>query len=126
ISDYREQIGEEISIINPLTAVQLFECSFDNLLELETQTKPQIEINIFKAILSQNEENAKFQQLAVETTRGLTSEIQLEAMIFSKSFADSELLNYNLTELFPVQIIKSIHLFEFLESNSNTPHLLST
>ncbi len=122
----RSKHKSELIIINPLTGLQLFEFCFNNLTDHESQSKGEAERNIFKAILFQNEENTNAQNLAFETTKELDSEIRLPALSLSQTFAYSDLVNYDISEVLVGQIIKSIYLFEFLETNTNTKYLLES
>ncbi|HEY3390173.1 MAG TPA: hypothetical protein VGK38_11415, partial [Prolixibacteraceae bacterium] len=120
-----ERKGEKLLIIEVYPILQLFEFCFDHLKDLNTQSKAETERNIFKAILFQNETNTSLQNLAYESTKSVNSEIKLAALCLTQSFAYSELINYDKIEVLACQIIKSVYLFEFLESNSNTNILLT-
>jgi len=114
-----------LRIINPLTALQIFEYSFDHADESEIQTKAEIERNIFKAILFQNEENTTKQMEAFSSTQGIKMPARIPLLAMSQSLPFSELINYDQGELLAGQIIKSVFLFEFLESHPKTKLLLS-
>lgn len=112
-------------IINTLTALQLLEYSFDHLNEEETQEKKQAEVNVFKAILFQNEENLDAQKKAFSSTEQVNDEIKFAARALTQSFGYSDLINFNKHEIFVTQLIKSIYLFEFLESHPKTQDLIN-
>ncbi|WP_321308112.1 hypothetical protein [Marinifilum fragile] len=117
--------NEELIIINPLTGLQLFEFCFNNLNEEETQTEAEAERNIFKAILFQNEQNTIAQNKSAESTKKLDSNIKLASLALTQSFAYNDIINYEKGEVLACQMIKSIYLFEFLESREDTKYLLA-
>ncbi len=123
----REHASEKarLIIINPLTSLQLFEFSFDNLDDNENQTIAESEISIFKAVLLLNEKNITLGNVGVTSTENVESDIKLAAMALSQTYPYSEFVNYDKFELLTTQTIKSFFLFEFLESNRQTATLLS-
>lgn len=121
----KEKENAELIIINPLTLLQLFEFCFDNLTEDESQTEAESEINIFKSILYLNEQNIKLQNVAFTSIQDVGNDLKLAAMSLSRSFPYSELINYDESEVLAGQMIKSIFLFEFLESDPRTKILLT-
>ncbi len=120
----QQKYGSSPLIVNPLTALQLFEYGFDHLNEESTQSKSETEVSIFKAILAQNEANTQAQQLGYDSTEALEMPAKLHAMTFATLLPSSELVNYDLYEVAATQLIKSIYLFEFLASNERTQPLL--
>ena len=115
----------ELIIVNPLTSLQLFEFCFDNLTENDSQTEAESEVNIFKSILYLNEQNIKLHNIAFSSTQDLDDNLKLAARTLSQSFPYSELINYDESEVLAGQMIKSIFLFEFLESDPRTNTLLT-
>lgn len=113
-----------LRIISSYSALQLFEYGFDNLNDEETQTKAESEVNLFKAIILQNQLNTTRQMLAYQSTENLPLPRRIPWLNLSQSLPFSELLNYDLKEVFACQLIKSIFLFEFLESNQTTQAIL--
>ncbi len=112
-----------LKIINPLTALQIFEYSFDHADNSEIQIKAEIEQNIFKAILYQNEVNTTKQSEAFTSTEGIRMPFRVPLLSLSQSLPFSDLINYDQGELLAGQIVKSIFLFEFLESSPKTQFL---
>lgn len=125
LQTFEAKVKVPLKIINPLTALQIFEYSFDRVDENETQTKAEIERNIFKAILFQNEMNTTKQMEAFKSTEGIKMPFRIPLLAMSQSLPFSELINYDQGELLAGQIIKSIFLFEFLEFHPRTNTLLS-
>ncbi|MBW8050174.1 MAG: hypothetical protein FVQ77_07525 [Cytophagales bacterium] len=115
---------KEIIIIQPQSSLQLFEYCFDNLSNDETQKKAEAEVNIFKAYLYLNEQNTTKEQTAFISTKNLPQWLRIAGISLSQSYPYSELINYDIKEVFVGQIIKSIFLFEFLETNPKTQLLL--
>lgn len=113
-------------IINPPSSLQLFEYGFEYLTEEETQSKAEIEVNLFKAYLLLNQQNTSKDVIAKRTTENLSKELYLPALIFAQSYPYSDLINYETTELITAQIIKSFYLFEFLAENDETRALLDS
>lgn len=124
IISYEQKINSQLIIISPQSCLQLFEFCYDNLTEEDIQTKEEAERNVFKALLFSNEENTKKELLSGYSTENLGPDIRLAAMQLSQSFPYSDIINYEITEVLACQIIKSVYLFEFLESNPNTKILL--
>lgn len=115
----------ELTIINPLSFLQLFEFCFDNLTEDDSQSEAESEVNIFKSILFLNEQNIKVQNIAFSSTEELDSNLKLAAISLSQSFPYSELINNDMSAVLAGQMIKSIFLFEFLESDTRTKVILN-
>jgi len=120
----QEKAQSELVIVNPLTILQLFEFCFENLTDEESQTETEVEINIFKAILLLNEQNISKQNIALTSSKVAPENLKLAALSFSQTFPYSELINYDSSEVLNGQMIKSVFLFEFLQSNPKTNVLL--
>jgi hypothetical protein len=125
LNNLKDRAQAELILVTPLSILQLFEFSFDHLTDKETQTDIETEINIFKSILYLNEQNIKAQNIASTSIQDVHSDLKIAALSLSQSFPYSELINYDISEVLAAQMIKSIFLFEFLESNSSTKVLLS-
>ena len=125
LNKLQQKENAELIIINPLTFLQLFEFCFDNLTEEDSQTEAESEVSIFKSILYLNEQNIKLQNVAFTSTQDVGDVSKLAAMSLSQSFPYSELINYDESEVLAGQMIKSIFLFEFLESDPRTNTLLT-
>nr|WP_121269849.1 hypothetical protein [Pedobacter schmidteae] len=119
------QVRVPLKIINPFSALQIFEYSFDHLTDEEVQSNAEAERNIFKAILFQNEVNTTNQMAAFESTEGMSIPYRVPYLAMAQSFPFSELINYDKGEVLAAQIVKSIFLFEFLASNDKTQALLA-
>jgi len=124
LNNLQQKENAELKIVNPLTFLQLFEFCFDNLTEEDGQTEAESEVSIFKSILYLNEQNIKIQNVAFTSTEKVELELKPAAMSLSQSFPYSELINNDISEVMAGQMIKSILLFEFLESDPRTHTLL--
>lgn len=125
LNKLQQKENAELIIVNPLTFLQLFEFCFDNLTEDDTQTEAESEVSIFKSILFLNERNIELQNVAFTSTQDLEDVSKLAAISLSQSFPYSELINNDVSEVLAGQMIKSIFLFEFLESDPRTNTLLT-
>lgn len=124
LKELEEQDNGIVTIINARSSLQLFEFAFDNLGEDEFQTNAEAEINIFKAYLLLNQEITRNEDNIEATTQTLPSELKLTGLLLTQSFPYADIQNYNASELLASQMIKSLYLFEFLESNEVTNNLL--
>ena len=122
---YEAEVKVPLKIINPFSALQIFEYSFDHLTDEETQSKAESERNIFKAILFQNEVNTANQLIAFDSTAAMAIPYRIPYLSMAQSFPFSELINYDKGEVLASQIVKSIFLFEFLASHEKTQILLA-
>jgi hypothetical protein len=124
IKEY-EKSGKRIGIIHPYTSLKLFESFFSKPEEPETQTHADFEVNLFKAYLVLNTEFTKAQEVAFSSTKDLDDDLKIPMMMFCMQYAVSDKMNYDLKQIWATQMIKSIYLFEFLESHERTQELLS-
>jgi hypothetical protein len=120
----RQKHQAELVIISPQASLQIFEFCFDYLTDEDTQETAEAERNIFKAILLTNEQNTELQKVSSESTKDIQQELRFAALSLSQSFAYSDIVNYEISEVLTTQVIKSVYLFEFLESNPQTKTLL--
>ena len=124
LNELQAKTNSELTIVSAISILHLFEFAFENLTDEETQTSAEIEVNIFKAILLQNEINIRLQDRAVETTEKKEGVYRVAALSMTQMFPYSELINYDIAMLTSSQVIKSVFLFEFLSSNAATLPLL--
>ena len=124
IKAYQKSAQAAIIIPSAITSLTLFEYAFKNLDETETLSEAEMEINIFKAYLLINEQHANKAKKAKKTVTDVKDEPYLSELIFTMSYADSDLMNFNPRQLFMSQIVKSIMLFEMLEGDERAAPLL--
>ena len=116
--------ADSIEIINTYSSLKLFEYFFSRSEEPETQTQAEFERNLFKAYLVINSEFTKKQTIAFSSCEGLDDELKMPLEMFCMNYPVSDKSNYNIIQIWTTQIIKSIYLFQFLESHKKTQPLL--
>ena len=119
-----EKPNVEIIFAPILSCLQIFEFAFDQLSDKDTLSDPEIEINLFKALLSQNEINTKHDDIARKSCAHLSGSLFDAMFAMTQSYSYSEFVNYVPFEIFYCQLAKSIYLFKFLESTDLTKPLL--
>lgn len=120
-----EKEHKSISIAGVPAALKLYTYAFNNLVDDNTQTEEEIEINIFKAFLVQNELLNQTDDKITETTEKLPFKLRWFSLHFAQSIRYSDLVNYDLFELFISEFIRSVLLFEFLETRQEAENLLN-
>lgn len=120
-----ENKGIKIGIINTYSSLKLFEYYFAKNEEVETQTKAQLEVNLFKAYLVLNSEFTQKQSVAFPTANESDEELKIPMMLFCMQYPVSDKSNYDINQIWVTQMIKAIYLFQFLELNKKTQPLLS-
>ncbi|MFW5879565.1 MAG: hypothetical protein ACOCUV_01945 [bacterium] len=118
-----EKSGTTVSIINPYSSLKLFECYFSKRNEPETQTQVEFEVNLFKAYLVLNSEFTEKQSVAFTSSQESDQELKMPMMMFCMQYAISDKTNYDIHQIWTTQMIKSIYLFQFLESQEKTQAL---
>ena len=120
-----EKKGVRIGIINPYSSLKLFEYYFSKPEEPETQSQAEFEVNLFKAILVLNSEFTEKQSVAFPSSQESDEELKIPMMMFCMQYPVSDKSNYDINQIWATQMIKSIYLFQFLESHEKTQPLLS-
>jgi hypothetical protein len=120
-----EQKGVLIGIINPYSSLSLFESYFSRHEEPETQTPAEFEINLFKAYLVINSEFTQKQSIAFPSSQDVEDDLKIPIMMFCMEYPISDKSNYDISQIWTTQMIKSIYLFQFLESYKKTQPLLA-
>lgn len=123
IKEY-EKKGFPIGIVNPYSSLKLFESYFSRHEEPETQTETEFEVNLFKAYLVLNSEFTKKQSIAFPTSQESDEDLKMPMMMFCMQYPVSDKTNYDINQIWGTQMIKSIYLFQFLESHEKTQNLL--
>jgi len=120
-----EKKGKQIVIINPYSSLKLFESFFSKPEEPETQSQAEFEVNLFKAYLVLNSEFTDRQSVAFPTAQESDEELKIPVMLFCMQYPVSDKTNYDINQIWATQMIKSIYLFQFLESHEKTQPLLT-
>lgn len=107
-----------LTFINPISILTLFEYSFENVKGKTTIATKSLEINLFKCILALNTEYNKRDFLVIQSTEKLDTKVKLPAMFVTFIFSIFDFVSYRLNELIITQTIKALLLFEFFETNS--------
>ncbi|REE01309.1 hypothetical protein [Marinoscillum furvescens] len=120
-----EKKGVRIGIINTYSSLKLFEYFFSKPEEPETQTQAELEVNLFKAYLTLNSEFTKKQSVAFPSAQESDEELKIPMMMFCMQYPVSDKSNYDINQIWATQMIKSIYLFQFLESHEKIQPLLA-
>jgi hypothetical protein len=120
-----EKKGVRIGIINTYSSLKLFEYFFSKPEEPETQTKAELEVNLFKAYLALNSEFTEKQSIAFSSAQKSDEELKIPMMMFCMQYPVSDKSNYDINQIWATQMIKAIYLFQFLESHEKTQPLLA-
>lgn len=112
-------------IVNTYSSLKLFEHYFSKTEELETQTKLEFEVNLFKAYLVLNSDFTMKQYIAFTSVEESGKELKFPMMSFCMQYPVSDKTNYNIDLIWVTQMVKSIYLFQFLESHEQTMPLLA-
>ncbi len=119
-----QEFGQPISIITQPTVLKIFAYANNHLTEEKVLTDEQIEINLFKSFLYQNELTNNIEKIASATTENLDKEIRLYALQFTNAVRFSDVVNFNLFEVFVTEFIRAVLFFEFLERTDEAKFLL--
>lgn len=120
-----ENKGVRIGIINSYSSLKLFEYYFSRPEEQETQTQAEFEVNLFKAYLVLNSEFSNKQSVAFSSAQESDGDLKIPMMMFCIQYPVSDKSNYDIDQIWVTQIIKSIYLFQFLETHKTTQPLLN-
>jgi len=120
----QQKVGQPISIIAQPSVLKVFAYANNYLSDNQTQTEEQIEINLFKAFLFQNDLINSVEQKITETTENLGEDIRLYALQFTNAVRFSDVINFDLREIFFAEFIRAILFFEFLEKRDEAKPLL--
>ena len=113
-----------VTIVNTYASLMLFERFFKMNQISETQTQAEFERNLFKAYLVINSEITKKQTIAFLSSNNLNADLRIPMLLFSSQYPISDKESYNIYQVFRTQVIKSVYLFQYLESHSVTLPLL--
>jgi hypothetical protein len=120
----QRRVGQPVIIITQPSVLSVFAYANNNLTNEQTQTEEEIEINLFKAFLFQNEIFNRVEEKITETTEILNKDIRLYALQFTNSVRFSDVVNFDLGEIFFSEFIRAILFFEFLEKRDDAKLLL--
>lgn len=125
IARYKEEKGiNSVSLITTENILYLLEICLESISNNESKNDNEIEIDLFKAILIQNEIIFKKQDISIKSVENVKKELKLASLSLTNTFANSDLHNHNFKEIIQSQVLKSVMFFEFLESTEKTKLLL--
>lgn len=114
-----------ITIISQPSVLKLFSYANNHLRHENELTDEQIEINLFKALLYQNQLINEKEQFLGKSTKDVDAEIKFYALQFTNSVQFSDVINFDLSDVFITEFIRAVLLFEFLEQRSDAKILLN-
>lgn len=120
----QQRVGQPVTIVTQPSVLNVFAYANNNLTDEQTQTEEEIEINLFKAFLFQNQLINNVEAKITETTENLDKEIRLYALQFTNSVRFSDVVNFDLGEIFFSEFIRAVLFFEFLEKREDAKPLL--
>lgn len=107
------------------SALKIYSYALNNLTEDRSLTDAQIEVNLFKAFLTQNDEINKIDEVVTKTTKGLPFEWLTTGHHFANGIRFLDVTEYDINELFISEFIRAVLFFEFLASNKEATPLLN-
>lgn len=116
--------NSHLMLLHQKAALQFFEHVWERADEPETLSEEEIEANLLKANLLLNEPYINQQSAATSGASKALGISQLAAWTLAGTFSDFELVNHSTPQLLMIQIIKSVRLCQFLESDERYSHLL--
>ncbi|UZD22974.1 hypothetical protein [Algoriphagus halophytocola] len=116
--------SKEFTLISTESVLYLLEFAYDNIKVEEILSNREFEINLFKALLVQNDILFKKQDVAIRSVENVDQKLKLAALSIANTFPNTDILNYDIIEVLVSQIVKSVSFFEFLELKLDTTKLL--
>jgi len=117
---FHQTVAQPILIVNTVSSLQFFQFVFSRPDEPETQQPSEIEQNIFLAYLAINQESRSMERKVIPSVKDLKGDEALPALFFTQSYAYTNLINFELSELVTGQFIKAAFLFDFLSQTTKT------
>lgn len=120
--EYKETAN--VSLLSPLASFRFFEAAFsfsENELYVDEVTS---EMNLFKAYLQFVTVETNKDTISDKYLQELEGEYRVAATLLNQMYPVSDFTNYELGDIFITQVVKAFYLFEFLESDEKSKHLL--
>lgn len=111
-------------LITPESSLTFFEYAYEHGVAEDHKNAEEIEQSVVLGYLAINDFTRKKESLVTPSIKHLTDEHQLAALLFTQTYAYSNLANDHESELIYGQFVKAILFFEFLERTSETKSLL--
>lgn len=112
-------------VISQPSVLKVFAYAYNNLTDEKSLTDEQIEINLFKGFLYQNDLINNVEKKITETTENLDKEVRLYALQFTNAVRFSDVVNFDLVEIFFSEFIRAVLFFEFLETKAEAKALIN-
>lgn len=111
---------KRISIIHSYTALKIFVYA-DTIVDEEDSIRNDVaEVNFFKAIFALNQEivSSEKDSPSEDIKRLVSKHLGFSCTVLTHTFAYSDFSNYDLFDKFICEIIKAVHLFDFMEGQT--------
>ena len=126
LASFEQESAIPVVILNPISSLRIFEFAFQELNDNDITNDCDLEVKLIKAYLVLNESITDLEYLSSESVKTLDVKIKWASFNICSKFFIYEFLHYYLGEISITQVIKSIHLFEFLSSNDDLKWLLDS
>lgn len=124
LAQLERQLNSKLKLVHPKSALRLFEYGFQRTDEPRTQSEPEVELSFFKAFAAQNDEYGAEQNTSVD--EAIEQGVSKIAMLsLAGAHSDFDLVNVNTPRVLLMQLLKSVRLFQFLESDATYYPLLT-
>ncbi|MEP2671192.1 MAG: hypothetical protein ABJH04_19470 [Cyclobacteriaceae bacterium] len=120
----QEKVQQPVFFISQPTVLKIFAYALNNLSNEKSVSDEQMEINLFKAFLYQNDLLNLVEKEISRTIQDLDIDVRLYALQFSDGVRFSDVVNFNLYEVFLTEFVRAILFFEFLDNRNEARPLL--
>lgn len=120
----QELVNQPVFFISQPSVLKIFAYAINNLNNEKSVSDEQMEINLFKAFLFQNDLLNLVEKKISRTIQDLDVDIRLYALQFSNGVRFSDVVNFNLYEVFLTEFVRAILFFEFLDNHNKAQPLL--
>jgi hypothetical protein len=124
LKNVEQEKKQSLAIISQPSILKIFAFAYNKLGDEQSCSDDEIEIRLFKAFLYQNDLVNATETIAGQTTSSLPFELQLYALEFANLVRFSDIVNYDLGDLFFSEFTRAVFLFEFLEQRGDAKSLL--
>ena len=127
VADYEKKVGKKLNIVHTISCFKILQYGLELEEEgkLDTKSNEQSEIDLLFAMLICNQNEDYHQTKDAKRVKEMFPNNILEAILFSQSFAVSDILNFYFSDYTYCQVVKALLLFSFLESSAEGKILLN-
>lgn len=122
-SALKRKVKGDLLIVNVESSLEFFQYVFENAKEEGPDFKVEDEISVLLAYLAFSQKTRSKESLIIPSVGKEPTALNLASIFFTQSYAYSNLVNYNESELIVSQLIKASFFFEFLSNTSRTAKL---